>query len=436
MASTAFPFMTAYDPPGTSEGTLDPMGLYQIADQLATLLVPAIRERMQRVRFLTAMAVGAIITEDLEDDGTQRDASPYLVWEWLVIEALVRKMREDEAIWGAPGTLLARRALDQHGYLDARSYLKTPRIFGFNGVYKRLAAHLGLVDVNLHRGRNADALADAWARGIGYSGLTGAKLLLDKWKAGLKRSLAERPPRTKTNWSTETWFELAKAFAPQRAMSREKKYLRDLLLSTDSRRMGAFRSLWELQPKFIDLGDDAYLEESLHDNLEKKDPSYGPLLNAIRAYEAFGRSLQDAFDTLRAEASVRDVRGFSISAIAGDADLKKSVSNLHARFERAHRALGEVTGTAVSPQALFTSRFQAFGEPQDPASVAAALLVHHEVVQKAKSAEGKRPWFDRIGPDRIYVRQAYRTARRDIQPGRYVHDYRGRPIRRFYRDLT
>lgn len=55
-----FPFLTSYDPPGTSEGTLDPLGLYQIADQLAVQLVPAVRERMQRIRFLTAMAVGAL----------------------------------------------------------------------------------------------------------------------------------------------------------------------------------------------------------------------------------------------------------------------------------------------------------------------------------------------------------------------------------------
>jgi hypothetical protein len=47
-----FPFLTSYDPPGTSEGTLDPLGLYQIADQLAMQLVPAVRERMQRIRFL------------------------------------------------------------------------------------------------------------------------------------------------------------------------------------------------------------------------------------------------------------------------------------------------------------------------------------------------------------------------------------------------
>ena len=30
-----FPFITSYDPLGTSEGALDPLGLYQIADQLA-----------------------------------------------------------------------------------------------------------------------------------------------------------------------------------------------------------------------------------------------------------------------------------------------------------------------------------------------------------------------------------------------------------------
>lgn len=47
--------LTSYDPPGTSEGTLDPLGLYQIADQLAMQLVPAVRERMQRIRFLTAL---------------------------------------------------------------------------------------------------------------------------------------------------------------------------------------------------------------------------------------------------------------------------------------------------------------------------------------------------------------------------------------------
>ena len=33
--ATSFPFLTAADPAATSEGTLDPLGLYQISDQLA-----------------------------------------------------------------------------------------------------------------------------------------------------------------------------------------------------------------------------------------------------------------------------------------------------------------------------------------------------------------------------------------------------------------
>ncbi len=159
------PFMTVYDPPGTSEGTLDPLGLYQIADQLGVQLVPAVRERMQRIRFLTAIAVGALVTEDLEESPEHRDASPYLVWEWLFVEAVIRSVDDTSSDWGIPGTSVTHRALDQQGYLDARSYLKTPRIFGFHGVYKRLAHHLGIVDVHLRPGLHAEGLVNAWAKG-------------------------------------------------------------------------------------------------------------------------------------------------------------------------------------------------------------------------------------------------------------------------------
>ena len=90
--SITFPFLTAADPPGTSEGTLDPLGLYQISDQLASELVPAVRERMIRIRFLTAIAVGTFVTEGLAEDAAQREASPYLAWEWHVVESIVPLM--------------------------------------------------------------------------------------------------------------------------------------------------------------------------------------------------------------------------------------------------------------------------------------------------------------------------------------------------------
>ena len=113
--TSSFPFLTTYDPPGTSEGSLDPLGLYRIADQLAVQLVPAVRERMQRIRFLTAMVVGSFVIEDLEGDPRHRDGAPYLVWEWLVVEALIREISDDASIRGVPGSGVTRTALAQHG---------------------------------------------------------------------------------------------------------------------------------------------------------------------------------------------------------------------------------------------------------------------------------------------------------------------------------
>ena len=428
-----FPFMTSYDPVGTSEGTLDPLGLYQIADQLAVQLVPAVRERMRRIRFVTAMAVGAMVTEGLEEDPKYLDASPYLIWEWLVVEAIVRQIADGNESFGVPGRHMARRAIEQHGYLDARSYLKTPRIFGFHGIYKRLAVHLGLVDVHLGFGTNTEKLADAWARGQGLGGLSEAKPIISRWREAVRKSLGERPPRAKPGWIGENWRELASSFSPAAAHRTEKHSLERLLLEPKDRPLGALPAIWQLQ---ADYNDDEFREEDLHDRLENAQPSYGPLLDAIRWYESFARSLQDAFDVLKAEAARPDAQGFVVSEIARDKDFERSVSQLHQQFEGAHRALGAVAATTISIQNLFAERFEAFSEPLASSACASALCEHHLKVQRGKSADGKRPWFDRLGPDRIYIRHRYREARRDIAPGRYLHEYRGRPIGRFRVDLS
>jgi len=86
-----------------------PLGLYMIADQLATKLVPAVRERMLRIRFLTAITVGALVTEDLEPNERYPDLPPFLVWEWLVVEAMVRSFPGDKDLWGLPGSSWQRR---------------------------------------------------------------------------------------------------------------------------------------------------------------------------------------------------------------------------------------------------------------------------------------------------------------------------------------
>ena len=431
--AASLPFLTNYDPPGTSEGNLDPLGLYQIADQLASQLVPGVRERMQRIRFLTAMAVGSLVTESLEEDPRRPDASPYLVWEWLIVEALIRDTEKDLSIRGVPGTRVTRTALSRHGYLDARSYLKTPRVFGFHGVYKRLAVHLGLLDVHLGPGSHAERLANAWARDRGLGGIAGAKGQFDRWRVAVRRSLKQSPPRTKPSWSSSEWAELAKSFAPGAAKAKEKRLLRELLLAEDDRQLGALPQLWQF---LVNHGNGAFREEALQVDLERKAPEYRPLVKAIRSYEAFARGLQDAFNVLRAEAVGPDARGYFVPGIAGNQAFRESVDRLDERFAAAHRALGEITTSGFSIQNLFDERFGRLAEPMDARTCALTLCEHHETVQQRKSADGKRPWFDRIGGDRIYIRQAYRIQPPEITPTRYVHPYRGLPIRSFRDDLA
>ena len=289
------------------------------------------------------------------------------------------------------------------------------------------------MDVNLGPGPNAEGLVDAWARDQGFGGLAGARSLLQRWSTAVSRSLAEKPPRTKAGWNTAAWAELANSFAPRGAKTRETRYVRELLHATDERRLGALPTIWTLQDKFQ---DDDFREERLHDLLQEREPRLGSLLAAIRAYEGFARGLQDAFDVLKSAAAGLDAKGFDVPKIASNAEFQRSVDELHTRFETTHTALGEVELTGLSLSNLLSDRFGVFAEPMNDGECALALCVHHEFIQRGKSADGKRPWFDRVGEDRIYIRHAYRTPRRDILPGQYVHDYRGKPIRRFYSDLT
>ena len=426
----ALPNLSLYDPPTSSEGTIDPLGLYQIADQLATRLVPAVRERMQRIRFLTAMSVGALVTEGLEADPEQPECPPFLVWEWLVVESLIRSSDDEALLRGVPGTLVTRRALANHNYLDSRSYLKTPRIIGFHGVYKRLAVHLGLVDVHLGAGSLCEELADAWAKDQGFQGYRGAKQRLEEWKRAVRRGLAQQPCRTRPGWNLGVWGQLATAMHPDQAGKHERKVLQQLLHSEDERALGALPAIWRLQTEFM---ADGYTEESLHTRLKETLPSVRTLLDAIVAYEDFCRGLFDGFDLIRFSASGQDSRGFEVASIGKESDFVDSLKHLDARYEEARSRLHDVDSQLAS---FFDERFARFAEPMNAAESARAICEHHENIQKAKSAEGKRPWFDRLDPARIYMRHRYRLSDREIQPSRYVHDYRGKPLRNFYLDLN
>jgi hypothetical protein len=426
---TALPFLTSYDPPGSGEGTLDPLGLSQIAEQLALHLVPAVRERMLRIRFLTTIALGSLVTEELDPNPEEPTAPPWMVWEWLVVESLVRNMGGAPELWGVPGTLVTGRALQDYGYLDQRSYLKTPRIFGFHGVYKRLAVHLQLVDTDLAARSEAEGLVDSWARDQNLGGLSGAQEYLRHWREAVKRSLDERPVRTRPKWRKTDWASLADAMVPKQIGRREKRRLRRLLHTSDERALGALPAIWSLQPEF---DDENFSEEALHAALEREAPENATLLQAIWAYERFARQMQDAFDLIRAKAGEADTQGLAPNTMADDNEFANTANTLADSFGNASRELSEADSELAS---RFEARFSRFAESMDPTNVVYAICEHHEEVQNDKSVDGKRPWLDRIGGDRLYLRQRYRIERPTLQPERYLHNYRSWPVRRFYLDL-
>jgi len=156
VSGLTLPTLTEADPEISGEGSLDPLGLAQIADRLAEHLVPGVRARMRRVRFVTAAAVGALSFEELFDmspaDGL---SSPSICFEWLVLEAFARRDAQDHALdaAGVPGSSKTRAVIASGRRLTAKNYLKSPNVFGFTGVYLPLARSLHhRVDVGLGAG--------------------------------------------------------------------------------------------------------------------------------------------------------------------------------------------------------------------------------------------------------------------------------------------
>lgn len=150
LSGLLMPATSAYDPPVAGEGSLDPVGVAAISDNLADLLVPGLRARMLRVRFVTAMAVGAVANEAVQDEpSADRTSTPAICFEWLVVESLVRWLRT-AAPTGIPGSRKARAVIGNDQRLSAPTYLKSPTVFGFHGVYKPFAVDSDVVDVEFN----------------------------------------------------------------------------------------------------------------------------------------------------------------------------------------------------------------------------------------------------------------------------------------------
>src|SRR3546814_18703318 len=91
LAGLTLPSLTVADPPVAGEGSLDPLGTGALADRIAEQLVPDVRARMRRVRFLTAMEIPSIVSDEVGErfipDGRE---TPPLAFGWMLIVGFVR----------------------------------------------------------------------------------------------------------------------------------------------------------------------------------------------------------------------------------------------------------------------------------------------------------------------------------------------------------
>lgn len=426
------PFQTEFDPPEQAEGSLDPLGFYSIADALGVRLAAGVRERQSHPRYLTLALVGQLAVTGIE--GPTSRIPPWLAYEWLVVRSLVHELRDSNRTTdGIPGSLKVSQTLKAGLPVCDETYLKTPTVFGFHGIYRVLGVKAGLFD---GEGRPLTAgfeVLTAWERDQGLGGFTtstgaGADLrrVLQRavWQGLVKREIAEVPKDLRQR--------IVRHLHPLEPGTSERAALwRGLTQSDPMRREYAeLLTSAEGQHTWSECGG----SESKYQRWAQRHASgsLSQLLSAIRAFEQFARALFDAFEEIRwrmtSEQSAvdKDWLGAGEAVVSAHRDIK-------ALYEQALRGLEKIDPL------LYRRTENAFGwvaEAASSAALAAGILLHHEKTQKAKPPNGKRSWFDRFADGRTAIRPGY-VFEGDFTMAatEFVHAYRTRPIWSFAEDL-
>ena len=431
------PARTLFDPETQGEGSLDPLGLAMVADHLADWLLPGMTARMWRPRFLTAIAVTSVVAQPFEGRMSRDGVSPaWLLLEWYYVSAMATVKVEDDSkqLRRIPGIDKARRAVRAGIQLNADRYLKVPKVFGFHGVYKRLARHLDIVDDNLTLGANGQRLLRAWEEEeglVGFSDLDreggeAVKLrrsVSDAIAAAIESGNTERSP----TWSGSALF--TSHLLPHRLKRREADVLWKLLVTEAAPPNG------ELFERLRDENVSRFLAgtQSERGGFEAiRNRVSGALkarIDAIEAYESFCRPLQEVWDRLRYLSTVRSsvVRLDDLDRDERIQDLARGVGD----------AIDPVRGAlAASPVSVefeeLARRFQGTRRPPD---LTRAVWDQHVDVQHGKPPDGKRQWFEQTSDGGLIVRPAYRLEKAPPRE-EFIHPYRLLAVASFLEDLA
>lgn len=437
------PFLSAFDPEVSQEGSVDPLSLQAFGERLAERVYPHITSRMSRVRFVTAMCVGAVVCEEFDGEMAADGLTPpWLVFEWYVVEALMRQLETlgPEEGWGrgVPGYRKVKHVIDRNQQLGTFSYLKTAKVFGFTGVYRRLAVGLRLSDDDLGLGSEAVRLLRAWEvdqKLEGFvDGVAEGGAFRDTLAAAVRDGLKSGHTNRSRSW--DEWGRIAEVLRPDKARSRERKQLFELLTGNDGLPNTADAEAVSMRREIIQhIESRGALLSRQHEPqffrgvTRKASRPLAIRLRAIDAYEAVCALLTDAFSRIRWISSEAGDRAVGEAEFVKDRECKAISRALPEAVERMEHALGELD-CAQEIQEL-RNRYAGIKSADQLYRV---LLDHHAEAQRNKPPDGKRSWVEE--DDRgIRVRPAYRLETEPARTDGYVHDYRTSSCSSFLNDL-
>lgn len=426
------PFLSDADPVVDAEGHLDALGLAAIADSLGVQLAPGVRERQSRPRYLTAMAVAAVVCSEFNEDRVADDgvSPPWQVFEWYMVEGLVRNFRDGEDVRGLPGRDKATTAIRQNVPLSAKTYLKTASVFGFHGVYRLLARTLDVVDEN-RLGEVGYRLVAAWEQEQGLHGFLSqdrdpGKAIRAQLATAVKDGLDKGAVSRSEGWSGWSFFH--KHLHQAEVGKQESRIISSALLDPQTVQRSEFFRFIVSQP-----GQQAWMsgsERVFHQALRKvASQDLAELIDAILLYEIFARLSQDAFDDcLYFLSNQRQL--ISPGQLANI----KSVTVAATRIPELYHELSERL-EPFGESVRFVNSFQIFSAWQSAEEWVETVFEHHKRVQMNKPPNGRAPWLDWFDNGKVMVRPLYKREDGGSHDDRYVHAYRTAPLNSFAHDL-
>jgi hypothetical protein len=391
---------------------------------------------MGRPRFVTAMALGACVCENWDADAVSADGvtPAWLVYEWFVVEAFVRAEESLAERSGIPGIQKVRRAVRNQRPVSFASYLKTPTVFGFTGVFRRLARAVGILTEDGRLDDGGYELLTAWAKDQGLDGIVDASSGGGAaFRGRLQRAVLQGMEKGHTTPQTkEFWHELVRRLDPARPGRNEEKVLLGHILS----RAGPVDMIARVCNALVAQGGAPNREDEapfLRKLSSRAPADLKQLLTAIDAYEAFGRAITDAFNTLRHCASINGGAAVDAEVFSRAKAAKIALEALEPGIARIrmHPTLLEWE----RDQTGLVQALERFEGVRNCADLFEAILSYHEQIQGNKPPNGKRSWFERAPRGKVVVRSGYSLYEPVEGQSEYVHEYRIPTFSRFLSDL-